>query len=444
MPPPAVSELGGVTVWIAGGGDTELLRATLDSVRAHTPDGVPVVVLESEATHPSGDLVLVEPGCVVAAGWLDGLEAAARSSGVVATASALTERDVSVPGGLGYDEAAALARTGALRLHPRLPAARGPCVYVRRSALELIGEPDPRRLTRAELSRRCTETGLVHVLADDVLVLDRRRGADPPVAGTPDRGDPAVRAVGRVRRAIAGPSAVIDARILYGPTIGTHVHVLEVIAGLARTGQIRVTAIVPDRPSEHAIKRLESARSVSLVTYREASSAGAPLADVVHRPFQLSNAGDLTFLSTLGDRLILTQQDLIGYHNPSYFPDVGAWREYRRLTVLALAAADHVAFFSAHARDDALGEDLVDPARATVVRLGVDHPPAPALAAGESAPAGAEPLVARHRGDSVPRYGLSPQEPGVRAEDSRAVEGAPFLGGDARARRPPGRAWVLA
>ena len=81
----------------------------------------------------------------------------------------------------------------------------------------------------------------------------------------------------------------------------------------------------------------------------------------------------MTFLKTLGDRLILTQQDLIGYHNPSYFPGTDAWHGYRRLTALALATADQVAFFSTHARDDAVTEDLVDPARASVVRLGVDH-----------------------------------------------------------------------
>ena len=68
---------------------------------------------------------------------------------------------------------------------------------------------------------------------------------------------------------------------------------------------------------------------MSLVTYGEASSAGGPRADVVHRPYQLSNVGDLTFLETLGDRLILTQQDLIGYHNPSYFQAPEAWRDDR-------------------------------------------------------------------------------------------------------------------
>ena len=65
----------------------------------------------------------------------------------------------------------------------------------------------------------------------------------------------------------------------------------------------------PDEPSEDALRRLTGLPDVSLVTYREASGR----ADVVHRPFQLSNAGDLGFLRTLGDRLILTQQDLIDY-----------------------------------------------------------------------------------------------------------------------------------
>ena len=401
-------DAGAATVCITGGACGELLTATLDSVKAHTPADVPIHVLGSatagdqhqDARPADGDVVLVEPGCIVADGWLDGLRDAAATSGAVATVSALTHRDVNLPPGPTFDADAATARTRSLRLRPRLPAAHGPCVYACRSALELIGQPDAGALTRAELSRQCTEAGLLHVLADDVLVLDRRAVHEAPIgadggAGTAAaaiRTSPATRAAGRIRRAIAGLSAVIDAGILYGPTIGTHVHALEVVAGLARTGTVRLTVIVPDDPSEYAIGRLESERGVSLVTYREASGAGRPRADVVHRPFQLSNAGDLTFLRTLGDRLILTQQDLIGYHNPSYFPDPEAWQGYRRLTALALAASDRVAFFSSHARDDAVAEDLVDPVRASVVRLGVDHPAAPA-AQRPSAPAGAERLA---------------------------------------------------
>ena len=78
---------------------------------------------------------------------------------------------------------------------------------------------------------------------------------------------------------------------------------------------------------------------------------------------------------------MLTQQDLIAFHNPAYFPTRPAWEGYRRLTRIALSAADRVLFFSAHARDDALAEELVDGDRASVVHLGVDH-----SASTESAP----------------------------------------------------------
>ena len=387
-----------VTVCIVAGDlDEGLLRLTLESVTAHTPPEVEVRILGGSARDRQrdapahGDIVLVQAGCVVAADWLDGLRDAAVSDGNVATASALTQREVNVDPSTGFDGDAAVARTRSLRLRPRLHAARGPGVYVRRSALELIGERIAGGLSLAELSRQCAEAGLSHVLADDVIVLDRRPVADPPVpAGSDSRS--VARAVGKIRRTIAGVSAVIDARILEGPTTGTHVHALEVAAGLARTGKVRLTVIVPNDPSEYAVERLESERLVSLVTYRQASSAGNGRADVVHRPFQLSNAGDLMFLRALGDRLILTQQDLIGYHNPSYFPDLDAWYGYRQLTALALASADRVAFFSSHARGDAIGEDLVDPARAAVVRLGADHRVAPADER-PRAPAGAERLA---------------------------------------------------
>ena len=108
-----------VTVCITGGSGGELLTATLDSVRAHTPAEVPVLVLGSATavephrdTPPAdGDVVLLEPGCIVADGWLDGLRDAAATSGAVATVSALTHRDVNLPPGPDFDDDAATART---------------------------------------------------------------------------------------------------------------------------------------------------------------------------------------------------------------------------------------------------------------------------------------------------------------------------------------------
>ena len=97
------------------------------------------------------------------------------------------------------------------------------------------------------------------------------------------------------------------------------------------------------------------------------------LDDVVHRPFQVSDPEDLVFLAALGERLVVTHQDLIAYRNPAYHASGEAWQRYRRTTAETLAWASTVLFFSQHAADDALAEDLLPPSRARIAHLGVDH-----------------------------------------------------------------------
>jgi len=235
---------GDVAVCVTAGGADELRQRTLASLRAHTAAGVAVVELEPgadpfAAAAPS-DVIVVEPGCVVAPEWLEGLRDAARTSATTATASAVSQHDLGTAlQAAHFDDAAADVRRGSLRLRPRLPGPAGPCVYARRSAIELVGAGEG-------FARRCVEQGLSHVLADDVLVLDPRPAPAEPAPF-------ANRALSAARRAISGLSVVLDARILRGPTTGTHVHVLELIGALARTDGLRVTAIVPDHPSEDSL-----------------------------------------------------------------------------------------------------------------------------------------------------------------------------------------------
>lgn len=361
----------GVAVCIVASGTGTEAGTTSDHLRAHTPAGVPILEVGSETEAferaAPADVVLLRPGCLVGPGWLEALQDAANANANTATATALSQHDLGgAPAEAVELSAAARVHSASLRLRPRIQSpGDAACVFVRRSALDLVAGLG----SGEDFRTLCVELGLAHVLADDVLVFD----PEPAHARAPSEPSPPVsRARAAARRAIRGLSATIDASILSGPTTGTHVHVLELIAGLARTEQVRLTAILPDQPSEHALTRLRSLPRVDLLTYREASRA-AP-ADIVHRPFQLSNAGDLNFLQSLGERLLVTQQDLIAYHNPAYFPSATTWKEHRELTRLGLRAADQVLFFSAHARDDALGEELVEAPRASVVHLGVDHP----------------------------------------------------------------------
>lgn len=356
---------------------------TLKSIAEQTPDHVTVVrcdaatpVASAIAAAAPADVVLVRSGSVVGAGWFESLAAAAHSDATVATASALAPGDVTWPGGSpvaqAFAERAAEVRAGSLQLRPRLEAAAGPCVYIRRSALELIADsavPEAGAAPSPSFSRACLRAGLSHVLADDVLIdhQDKR----PNVSDA--RSGPVGRALSLARRSLQGLTVVVDARILSGPRNGTRVHVLELIAALARTGRARVTAIVPPNVDETTGRLLARLPSLTVVTLSATDGGSLPRADVVHRPFQISSPAELRTLASIGERIVISHQDLISYHNPDYFASDSAWRGYRDMTRRALALADGVVFLTAHARDQAIAEELVERHRACVVPLGVDH-----------------------------------------------------------------------
>jgi GT2 family glycosyltransferase/glycosyltransferase involved in cell wall biosynthesis len=376
--------------------------------------GFPANVNAAFAAAAPADVVVLNSDCVVAAGWLEGLRRAAHSDALVATASALTNHGtiLSVPernqprSGLPQHQdltrVAGAVLEQSLRLYPHLPTAIGHCMYVCRHALDLVGDFDlcfsPGYGEEVDFSQRCLLHGLVHVAADDVFVLHRsgaslgEDGAVNPVRDEHERIidarypyyqraqtaaskaelGPLPRALASARRSIKGLTATIDARCL-GPVItGTQVHTLEVIRALSRANRLLVRVIVPPDLGNHAEQQLADLRNVELMPHTAVHPA-MEKTDVAHRPYQVSNANDLLVLRCAGERIVITHQDLIAYRNPSYFPGYPQWERYQRLTRQALAIADSVVFFSHHAAEDALKEDMVDPARVRVIYIGVDH-----------------------------------------------------------------------
>jgi glycosyltransferase involved in cell wall biosynthesis len=385
-------------------------EACLRRLAAHTPPDVPILLLgelgKGEVDLPSpralyhlagggpaaqaagigvavrisapADLVLLPSSCLVAEGWLEGLRAAAYSDSRIATATALAAEEL---GSLSVEAAAAAVRAASLRLRPGVSAPGG-CLYIRRSALDLAWPADAGP-EEPGFPERCVRAGLAHVLADDVLVLDAdpaRRSAPPLPAGEEEGAGALARSLSRVRRILQPPSVLIDARILAKPPTGVQLHVLEVIGALLRTGRVRVSALVPPRMND-ATARLDRLEGLELLGYPDAQRRDGGF-DVVHRPFQVSDPGEITFLASLGERLLVTHHDLIDYHNPAHFTSEEAWRGYRRLTRVALGSADRVLFCSRHARGQALAEGLLEPSRATVIPNGVDHPTVGEPAAG--------------------------------------------------------------
>jgi glycosyltransferase involved in cell wall biosynthesis/GT2 family glycosyltransferase len=363
-----------------------------------------------DATAPA-DVVIVNSDVVVPAAWLERLRAAAYSDELVATASTLTNHGtiLSVPDrdrptplpppGLSLTEADARIARASPRLHPRIPTGVGHCLYIRRSALELVGHFDeafsPGYGEEVDFSQRCLARGLRHVVADDLYVFHRGAGtfggarserqranedevnrrypyyAKAVLEAASSEGIPLARSLAAARLAVTELSVTVDGSCL-GPNLtGTQVLALELAGALARRPGVRVRVTVPRSLGDRARAALDEL-GIERMWHDEADEDTTPT-DVVHRPYQVTTPRDLLLLGRLGRRVVLTQLDSIAFHNPAYFEGYPEWRGYRELTRQALAFADRVVFCSPHARDDARSEDLVDAERARLVPLGIDH-----------------------------------------------------------------------
>ncbi len=339
-------------------------------------------------TSSPGDVIIVALGTRVTAGWLEGLRAAAISDSTVASATPL-----SLGAGATEDlgEAAHRVRERAMRLYPRTATIGPGCAYIRRAALELAGPLDVSLALDGALARfalRALALGMVHVAADDVLIEGSTDGSgvqgeptvslgptDDPIKETiaADEHGPLRRAMNRARGALGALSITIDGRALVSAVGGTQTYIIELVLALARQPDVTVRVLVPPDLSDRAADAFNAAGDIELLSYEQAID-GVPLTNVVHRPQQVFTPDDLGLLRLVGERMVIGQQDLIAYHNPSYHPDIDSWRGYRRTTRLALAGADQVVFFSEHARDDAIAEDLLPLGRTHVVGISAEAP----------------------------------------------------------------------
>ena len=112
------------------------------------------------------DVVVIRSDCIVAADWLQGLREAAYSDARVASAMPLLAADLaeqpSIDSRDWIAQIAAPVRAASLRAWPRVDVIAGPCVYLRRSALELVGELESGRgWNVADFGERSIRNGLM-------------------------------------------------------------------------------------------------------------------------------------------------------------------------------------------------------------------------------------------------------------------------------------------
>jgi glycosyltransferase involved in cell wall biosynthesis len=404
----------GACVVVAAPDSPEQIARCLESVQASSPKGTPVLQVEPTAAAVNraveqlapSDVVVFEETCRVTEGWLDRLREAARGDTNTATASALADvgtelaiSDATTQEGELAELAGRLSERS-LTLRPRLTRAVGPCVYVRREAIELVGpleeEFDLRTALEIDFAQRCLLSGLAHVAADDVVVqrLGPPRGADglessgsdpdetrklleryPYLAESLPLAESGVleHALEVAREPRSRVWVTVDARALDGGITGTQVHILELIVALARTGALRLRVLMREsRIGREALEVLRGLPETELLDEDHVDD-GTARSTVYHRPHQAFAPEDVEFAVNLGERVVISQLDLIAYRNPGYFGDAASWGDYRRASRHGLSAAERVVVFSDHTRQELLADALVDDARIRVVPPGLDH-----------------------------------------------------------------------
>jgi GT2 family glycosyltransferase len=391
-----------------------VLKCNIYYTRSADNRGFVSTVNDAFSRAAPADVVVLNSDCVVTHGWFDAMKDAANESTLVATVSVLTNHGTilslpyrnrpqrGLPQTIDLDRAAKEIRSASMRLRPRLPTVVGHCFYVKRAAIDLVGPFDlafsPGYGEEVDFSQRCVLHGLVHVLADDAFVLHKGsasfavEGASNPIKEEHDRviavrypyyykwvdevatgaTSRFVRALGAAERSLRPLTVSIDGRCLTPILTGTQLHTLEVIAAVSREGGLRVRVAVPPDLGEYAHEVLSELPNVTLLS-SDAVGMSGERDDVVHRPFQVSSHEDLAFLSSLGERMVLTHQDLIAFNNPGYFASFEEWAAQRRLARHALRLADRVVFFSHVAAAEAIEEEVVERDRTAVVYIGTDH-----------------------------------------------------------------------
>ena len=408
----AADHRSGPVVILATAAAGEDLSACRESLLASLSEGTSLIEVAAESSAVDdairqaapADVILVSRPCLVAAGWVERLREAAHADTNIASASALVDGGTALAVSdhptepARFDELAGRVAGSSMRLRPRISRAVGPCVYLRREALELVGGLDQRLALRPavelDLAQRCVLSGLTHVAADDVVVgllggggtSEPTRSREPlpfpaelreryPYLEQTPLADSAV--LGQALQIVREPPprlpATIDARPLEGTVTGTQVHILELILGLARTDALELRLLVRGARIDGQTRNLLSGVPHCELLAAELVGPSTARTPIFHRPLQTFSPGDVSLALELGERFVLSQLDLIAYRNPGYFEDAPAWEDYRAASRHGLSAAERVIVFSRHTRQELLADALVEPARIRVVPPGLDH-----------------------------------------------------------------------
>ncbi len=163
-------------------------RESVDVLLLEQPDNRGFVASVNQGMAVSDrDVVLLNSDTVVTHGWLDKLQRAAFSSPLIASVTPFSNHATicslpqtlecnALPTGYDVDAMAALVEEVAVHEYPRLPTGVGMCLYIKRAALERVGNFDEDSFgagygEETDWCLRALKAGFQHVLDDATFIF---------------------------------------------------------------------------------------------------------------------------------------------------------------------------------------------------------------------------------------------------------------------------------
>lgn len=224
-----------------------------------------------------------------------------------------------------------------------------------------------------ELGRWGQELTTIHEVR---MLLNKHHHFFPSLFDTQrtDKNAPIEMAMNTARAKVQGLRVVIDGSCLGPIENGTQVQTLALARALAERDDVHsVTLGVPGAIPRYADPYLDTPK-ISTVLTTDNKFEGVEGADIVHRPFQPGDGLPWARWRQLGERVVVTVQDLIAYGIGAYHFTPEDWLSYRSNLEKACRRSDASVVISHDVRDQMLLEQLpVERDRMFVIENGTDH-----------------------------------------------------------------------
>lgn len=340
------------------------------------------------------DVILCNSDVVPARNWYPGLLAAAKSSYLVATATAVTNHGsiatVDIPeSDSNYLETLDLLGSSAeneMKFFPILPTCVGHLVYFNSAALEAVGYFDeifsPGYGEEVDWSQRAIAHGFRHVLAPESVVIhegnfsfSEKFGADQVtlkkknndlILGRYPNLSNIVETICAKDRSSVQSSRLNFRRISRKLSLRidlTFLRPLELetpATQLALKLSSRIFLLQHFETLEFIVSDDMNAHDIFAYLGPNANvihsnqSYDLPRSDFVFRPCQIHTKRDLVRLNEMGKHQILCQLDFTSYENPYCFENLHQWIEYRSTIELAHELVDEFIYLSEFVREQSL------------------------------------------------------------------------------------------